>query len=167
MFQKKSTRGIKTPQREIETIKRRLKEAEEADQQRSAGGRERAMSEQVSVIRSSGNVFADIGSLEPEVALAKADLILAISAIIADRGWTQAEAASALGIDQPKISALLRGQLAGFSFERLMRFLNRLNFDVTLAVTQSHSDAPRTSVTFRGVGEDTTHQGDAPLTGVR
>lgn len=125
------------------------------------------MSEHSTVTRSSGNVFADIGVAEPEVALAKADLVLAISAIIADRGWTQAETASALGIDQPKVSALLRGQLSGFSFERLMRFLNRLDYDVTVAVTQTHSDTPRTTVQFRGDTEPTTQHGDPPMAGIR
>jgi predicted XRE-type DNA-binding protein len=73
------------------------------------------MSERSAITESSGNVFADTGSAEPEAALAKADLALAISAIIANRSWTQVEAASVLGIDQPNVSALLRGQLAGFS----------------------------------------------------
>ena len=125
------------------------------------------MNEQSTVTRSSGNVFADIGRAEPEVALAKADLALALAAVIADRGWTQAEAASALGIDQPKVSALLRGQLAGFSFERLMRFLNRLDFDVTLAITESRSATPSTSVQFQGAAAALTHRGDKSGTDAR
>jgi len=125
------------------------------------------MSDQPAVTESSGNVFADIGSAEPEAALAKADLALAISAIITDRGWTQATAASVLGIDQPKVSALLRGQLAGFSFERLMRFLNRLDFDVTVAVTESRSDTPRTSVQFQGATDGPTHRSAETRAGTR
>jgi predicted XRE-type DNA-binding protein len=106
------------------------------------------MDDRMTITPSSGNVFEDIGVAEPEVALAKADLALAIAAIVADRGWTQEEAASALGIDQPKISALMRGRLSGFSFERLMRFLNRLNYNVNLTITPSPTTVARTSVRF-------------------
>ena len=50
------------------------------------------------------------------------------------RGWTQARAARALGIDQPKVSALMRGRLRDFSTERLIRFLNDLDQEVEIAV---------------------------------
>jgi predicted XRE-type DNA-binding protein len=96
------------------------------------------------VTESSGNVFADLGHANPEEALAKAKLAHAIAAIIADRGLTQAEAAGMLGIDQPKISALTRGHLSGFSMERLLRFLIALDRDVEILVkpksnTSSHA----------------------------
>ena len=71
---------------------------------------------------SSGNVFADMGLPNPEELLAKADLAIQISRIIEERGLTQAQAAELLAIDQPKISALVRGRLEGFSIERLTRF---------------------------------------------
>jgi predicted XRE-type DNA-binding protein len=109
------------------------------------------MSEQPTIIASGGNVFEDLGVAEPETALAKADLAIAIASIVAQRGWTQEEAAAALGIDQPKISALMNGRLAGFSFERLMRFLNRLDYDVRLTVTQATEATGHTSVQFTAV----------------
>jgi predicted XRE-type DNA-binding protein len=84
--------------------------------------------------KSSGNVFADLGLPQPEDRLAKAELARRISEIIAERGLTQLEAAGLLGIDQPKISALVRGRLGGFSLERLMRFLNLLGRDVQIVV---------------------------------
>jgi len=84
--------------------------------------------------RSSGNVFADLGLPNPEDRLAKAELARKISEIIAKRRLTQLEAAELLGIDQPKISALVRGRLGGFSLERLMRFLNVLGRDVEIVV---------------------------------
>lgn len=83
---------------------------------------------------SSGNVFADLELSNPEERLAKAELARKISQIVTERHLTQAEAASLLGIDQPKISALMRGRLGGFSFERLMRFLNLLGRDVEITV---------------------------------
>jgi predicted XRE-type DNA-binding protein len=66
-------------------------------------------------------VFADLGLAHPEDRLAKAELARRISEIIAERRLTQLEAAALLGIDQPKISALVRGRLGGFSLERLRR----------------------------------------------
>ncbi len=83
---------------------------------------------------SSGNVFADLGIDAPEEALAKAELTAKISEIIEAKGLTQAAAAKVLGIDQPKVSALLRGKLTGFSTERLIKFLNALGRDVEIVV---------------------------------
>jgi predicted XRE-type DNA-binding protein len=83
---------------------------------------------------SSGNVFADLGLRNPEELQAKADLVYEISRAIEERGLTQAEAAEILGIDQPKVSALVRGRLAGFSMERLYRYLNALGKDVEIVI---------------------------------
>jgi predicted XRE-type DNA-binding protein len=49
---------------------------------------------------------------------------------------TQAQAAKILGVDQPKISALLRGRLAAFSTERLMKFLTALGSDVQIVIRE-------------------------------
>jgi len=83
---------------------------------------------------SSGNVFADLGVPNPEEALAKAELANKISVLIQKRKLTQAKAAKLLGIDQPKVSMLLRGRLTGFSLERLMRFLLLLGQDIKISV---------------------------------
>lgn len=83
---------------------------------------------------SSGNVFADLGLPDPEQALAKAELARAISAVIAERHLTQRDAAELLGIDQPKVSALSRGRLSGFSIDRLLRFLLALDRDVQITI---------------------------------
>ncbi len=83
---------------------------------------------------SSGNVFKDLDVASPEEALAKAELTSRIAEIIASKGLTQAAAAALLGIDQPKVSALLRGRLSGFSTERLMRFLTVLGSNVQIVV---------------------------------
>ena len=84
---------------------------------------------------SSGNVFADLGLPDAEERLTKADLAMQIAAAIRGRRLTQAKVAALLGIDQPKVSRLLRGQLSGFSTERLIHFLTLLGQDVTIGVT--------------------------------
>jgi predicted XRE-type DNA-binding protein len=86
------------------------------------------------VMGSSGNVFADMGVAEPEEELAKAQLASHIRDTIKRRRLTQVQAAHLMGLDQPKVSALMNGQLAGFSSERLMRFLAALGRDVEIVV---------------------------------
>lgn len=85
---------------------------------------------------STGNVFADLGVDAPEEALAKAELTAKIAQIVQAKGLTQAAAANILGIDQPKVSALLRGKLSGFSTERLIKFLNALGQDVEIVLRE-------------------------------
>ena len=85
-------------------------------------------------IVSSGNVFADLGLLNPEEALAKAELARKITLVIRERELTQVQAATLLGIDQPKISAVIRGRLSGFSMDRLLRLLLLLGQDIKITV---------------------------------
>jgi predicted XRE-type DNA-binding protein len=82
----------------------------------------------------SGNVFADLGLAYPDERLAKAGLAHQIGLLIAAEGLSQHQAADRLGIDQPKVSALLRGQLKGFSTGRLMRFITAMRRDVIISV---------------------------------
>jgi predicted XRE-type DNA-binding protein len=82
----------------------------------------------------SGNVFEDLGHPRPAEALAKVELARKIGRLIAKRGLTQDAAAALLKIDQPKVSALVRGRLAGYSLDRLVRFLVLLGRDVEIVV---------------------------------
>jgi predicted XRE-type DNA-binding protein len=86
------------------------------------------------VRKSSGNVFADLRVRNPKEALAKAQLANRICQVIAGRGLTQTKAAEILGLDQPKVSALVRGKLRGFSVERLIRCLNDLGQEVEIII---------------------------------
>ena len=88
------------------------------------------------VQRGSGNVFADVGVPNPDQYLAKAKLAACILQIVRERRLTQAATARVLGIGQPKVSALLRGRLDGFSSDRLFRFLNALGCDVRIGVSR-------------------------------
>ena len=88
----------------------------------------------ISVSASSGNVFADLGVPEPEEELAKAQLASRIREVIRRSRLTQAAAAALMGVDQPKVSAVLNGRLANFSSGRLLRFLTRLGQDVEIVV---------------------------------
>jgi predicted XRE-type DNA-binding protein len=86
------------------------------------------------VTAGSGNVFADLRVPQPEIALAKAKLVHRIRELIVSHEFTQREAAARLGLDQPKVSALLRGQVAGVSLERLFRLLGKLGQKVEVRI---------------------------------
>jgi len=88
----------------------------------------------IAVTASSGNVFADMGLAEPEEELTKAQLASHIRQVIQRRRLTQIKAATLMGVDQPKVSALFNGRLANFSAERLMRLLTALGQDVEIMV---------------------------------
>jgi predicted XRE-type DNA-binding protein len=83
---------------------------------------------------SSGNVFADLGLPDAEELDLKAELVYRLGHIIAERGLSQTQAAEILGVNQPKISALLRGRLDGFSVERILRLLTALDQDVEITI---------------------------------
>ncbi|MBY0522705.1 MAG: helix-turn-helix domain-containing protein [Gemmataceae bacterium] len=86
------------------------------------------------VQESSGNVFADLGLRNPQDMLAKAQLAHRICQVIAAEGLTQMKAAEIMDLDQPKISALMRGKLKGFSADRLFRCLNDLGQEVEITI---------------------------------
>jgi len=83
----------------------------------------------------SGNVFADLGFEDSEERLLKAKLATKIGQLIEKKGWTQAQTAERTGLDQPKVSRLLRGQLSGFSADRLFAVLNRLGHSVEVRIS--------------------------------
>jgi predicted XRE-type DNA-binding protein len=83
---------------------------------------------------STGNVFADLGLADAGEDLIKAGLVVRIDRIIRERKLTETAAAELMGIDQPKVSAMLAGQFRGYSVVRLMRFLVALGHDVEIVV---------------------------------
>lgn len=84
--------------------------------------------------KGSGNIYQDLGYADADERMAKAQLAMRIHDIIDKRALKQIDAAKLLEIKQPKISALMNGQLRGFSMERLIHFLNLLNQDVEIII---------------------------------
>jgi predicted XRE-type DNA-binding protein len=97
----------------------------------------------------SGNIFADLGIAEPEAHLAKAQLVGRIADALAARGITQMRAAEILGVPQPKVSALLRGEFTGFSMERLFRLLILLDNDISIVIEPKSKEHGHLSVVAR------------------
>src|SRR6266567_3945024 len=86
------------------------------------------------IVRSSGNVFSDLGFRDADERQMKVRLTVAINEILRRRHLSQGQAAQRLGINQPKVSALSKYKLEGFSVERLMRFLTSLDQDVEIII---------------------------------
>ncbi len=80
------------------------------------------------------NVFRDIGIPNAEEHLIKAQLVLKIGTILKGRRLKQVEAANLLGIRQPDVSKMLRGEFRQFSVERLLHFLVALDQDVEIII---------------------------------
>ena len=99
-----------------------------------ANGRNSESRNSASVVRSTGNVFADLGLRNAGEKQTKVRLAVAIQQIIQGRRLSQAAAAELLDINQPKISALVNFHLDGFSVERLLHFLNALDRDVEIVI---------------------------------
>jgi predicted XRE-type DNA-binding protein len=96
-----------------------------------------AKTREMQIEKGSGNVYADLGYLDSEDILIKAQLITKIAEIIHQRRLTQAQAAKLLRLTQPKISRLLRGEFRGISERRLLQCLTRLGRDVQIIVKQT------------------------------
>jgi predicted XRE-type DNA-binding protein len=103
------------------------------------------------VTTGSGNVYADLGYENAEEMLLKAQLVRLLSQAIKAKGLNQYQVAKVLGIDQPKVSALVRGQFQGYSLERLFRFLNAFDLDVEVSVKSKLENRERSHISVGSV----------------
>jgi predicted XRE-type DNA-binding protein len=73
-------------------------------------------------IKSSGNVFIDLGfdPAEAEIMKLRAEVMIRMEQLLKAKGWTQAEAAKRLGVTQPRISRLVKGKWEDFSLDMLL-----------------------------------------------
>jgi len=100
----------------------------------------------VTTVGPNDNVFAALNLPDAGEWLAKAELARAIQRLIGTRGFTQIQAAAAIGGSQSDMSNLARGRLAGYSMERLYRFLNALGQDVRIVVRPKPRTRPEATV---------------------
>jgi len=88
----------------------------------------------VEVEMSSGNVFADLGLPDADKLKIKSGLVIEITRAVRNLGLSQAEAGRRMGLSQPKVSGLFRGDFANVSERKLMDCLNRLGYDIEIKV---------------------------------
>lgn len=103
--------------------------------------------------RGSGDVFHDLGLPDADELLAKSKLARAISAALKERKMSQSQLARLTGIDQPKISQLMNGHISGFSSDRLMHILTKLDQDVVIFIRPR----PRSEKRAAYISVDMTH----------
>jgi predicted XRE-type DNA-binding protein len=97
--------------------------------------------EGLEVERSSGNVFADLGLPNAEKLKIKSGLVIEITKAVRKLGLTQEEAAQRMGITQPKVSGMLRGDFDNLSERKLMDCLNRLGYDIEIKIKPTKKQA--------------------------
>jgi predicted XRE-type DNA-binding protein len=107
--------------------------------------RDEAMKNDMTVKRSRGNIFADIGLPDAENHKLKAQIVAAISNQIRKEKLTQTAAAERIGLKQPDVSKLLDGRFEGFSLERLLSFLLMLGNDVTIDIAPTNDNNDSTA----------------------
>ncbi len=91
----------------------------------------------IKIEESTGNVYADLGMADADLMLVKAQLATKIGEIIKGRKWSQQQAAKVLGMTQPKLSKMLRGQFRGISEAKMLDCLARLGRNVQIVVGQA------------------------------
>jgi predicted XRE-type DNA-binding protein len=94
----------------------------------------------VQVQRSSGNVFADLGLADADKLKIKTGLVIEIRKAMQSLGLTQQEAAKRMGITQPKVSDMMRGDFANLSERKLMDCLTRLGYDIEIKVRPAKTE---------------------------
>lgn len=94
----------------------------------------------IEIHRSSGNVFADLGLPDADQLKIKTGLVIEIRKSMRQLGLTQLAAAKRMGITQPKVSDMMRGDFANLSERKLMDCLTRLGFDIEIKVRPANAD---------------------------
>lgn len=94
----------------------------------------------IEVQRSSGNVFADLGLPDADKLKIKTGLVIEIRKAMHSRGLTQQDAAKRMGITQPKVSDMMRGDFTNLSERKLMDCLTRLGYDIEISVRPAKAE---------------------------
>ncbi len=107
--------------------------------------------QKVEAYEGSGNIFADLGLPNPEERLLKANVVAELHRLIKARGLTQVKAAKLLGITQPDLSHLLRGDFQDYSAERLIKMLTVFEQDIEIVMKPHRKAGEAGRITFKPV----------------
>jgi predicted XRE-type DNA-binding protein len=106
------------------------------------------MATRTKAIKGNGNVFADLGLANPEERKLKSSIVIELSRLIKERELTQVRAAKLVGISQPDLSRLLRGDFEDYSAGRLLKMLTAFNQDVEIAIKPHRKAGERGRIIF-------------------
>jgi predicted XRE-type DNA-binding protein len=99
----------------------------------------------------SGNVFADLGLPNAEERKLKSSIVIELHRLVKKSGLTQVKAAKRIGISQPDLSNLLRGDFEDYSAERLMKMLTVFEQDIEIVMRRHPKAGERGRITFKPV----------------
>jgi predicted XRE-type DNA-binding protein len=105
----------------------------------------------VKAYEGTGNVFADLGLPNPEERKLKASIVIELHRLVKERRLTQIKAARLIGVSQPDLSNLLRGDFEDYSAERLMKMLTAFEQDVEIVMRPHRKPGKRGRITFKAV----------------
>jgi predicted XRE-type DNA-binding protein len=97
------------------------------------------MAEKLKFVRGSGNIFIDLGidRIEAENLKLRSELMIRVEEFYRKSGMTQAKAAKALGLTQPRFNALLKGKIGLFSLDALVNIASRAGLNVRLVIKKA------------------------------
>ena len=109
------------------------------------------MTKRIKAYEGSGNIFADLDLPNPEERKLKASIVIELHRLIKERGLTQIKAAKLVGISQPDLSRLLRGDFDDYSAERLMKMLTMFEQDIEIVMKPHRKAGEAGRITFKPV----------------
>lgn len=107
------------------------------------------MTRKVKVEMSSGNIFADLGLPDAEAHFLKAQIVSEIYRLTHERKLTQSQAGERMGISQPEVSRLFKGNFREYSIDRLMGFLTAFDRDIEIVVRPHKKAGKGGRITFK------------------
>lgn len=105
----------------------------------------------IEVVEGSGNIFADLGLPDAENHFLKAQIVAELYRLTTGLKLTQAKAGAQMGISQPEVSRLFKGNFREYSIDRLMSFLTAFDRDVEIVVKPRAKNEGRGHITFNAV----------------
>ncbi len=109
------------------------------------------MARKIKVVTGSGNIFADLGLPDADTHFLKAQIVSEIYRLCNERKLTQAQAGKLMGITQPEVSRMFKGNFREYSIDRLMGFLTSFDRDVEIVVKPHKKAGKAGRITFSAI----------------
>ena len=106
------------------------------------------MAKKTKIVRGSENIFADLGLPDSGTHFLKAQIVSEIYRLTNERGLTQSDAGKRMGITQPEVSRMFKGNFTEYSIERLIGFLTAFDRDVQIVARPHRGAGKNGKVTF-------------------
>jgi predicted XRE-type DNA-binding protein len=106
------------------------------------------MRRKIKVEVGSGNIFADLGLPDADTHFLKAQIVAEIYRLTNQRKLTQVQAGKLIGISQPEVSRMFKGNFREYSVDRLMAFLTAFDRDVEIVVRPHKKAGKAGRITF-------------------